>query len=149
MTQVIQDVTRGSLKVNNLPDRVCIRSWKEFIESIPSFITVEVPASVSNVVIGNTAPGEDDIDKLWLRRDASGTFLGLYIFQGGEWVLITPPPETVWWFYGNSEDPPNGYTTILTGDPVISPAVVEALIPRYVAISPGVYSYYAGRYTGF
>lgn len=149
MTQVIQDVTRGSLKVNNLPDRVCIRSWREFIESIPGFITVEVPASVSNVVIGNTAPGEDDIDKLWLRRDSSGTFLGLYVFQGGEWVLITPPPETVWWFQGTSADPPNGYTVILTGDPVVDPDVVQALIPRYVAGPGNTYKYYAARYTGF
>jgi len=155
MTQVIQDVNRGSLKIQNLPDRVCINGWRELIQAIPEFISVEVPSSITGIITGNTAPGEDDTNKLWLRRDAAGNFIGLYVFQGGSWeqvydVIQDNGNREIRWVSGVSSNPPDGWIVVVQGDPTIPEPVVLALTARYVPSgAPGVFNYYAVRYVGF
>jgi len=155
MTQIIQDVIRGSLKVNDLPDRVCIRDWRQLIESIPQFMTVEVPASASGIIIGATAPGDDDINKLWLRRENSGAVLGLYAFQGGSWnkiynVIQDSGNVEIRWLGGVSTSITPGWILIEENDAVLTSNTVQKIRSEYVPSStPGVFNYFAVRYVGY
>lgn len=154
MPAIIQDNVKGALKLNALPERTCFTSFQDFVEQLPNFLSVEVPASVSNVVIGPSVPSQDDIDKLWVRRDVNGNFIGFYAFQNGAWRpfynLVTQGAVQIIWLYGDSNTPPDGFTFIDTGDPVISPTVVVALKGQYVP-NPlgGGFAYYAARFSGF
>lgn len=151
MPNIIQDNIKGALKLTSAIDRQCFTSFTDFVEKLPSLLSVEVPASVSNVVIGPSEPGQDDIDKLWLRRDNNGSFLGWYAFQNGNWnPFYNLVPGEVVWLVGDSTNPPDGFTVIDTGDPTIPAYIVTVLKGLYIpsVISSG-YAYYAARFSGF
>jgi len=155
MTQVIQDVTKGTLRVQKLLERECIRDWRQLIESIPEYISVEIPNSVNGLIVGNNPPGEDDTNKLWLRRDNSGNVFGLYAFQNGSWQLlfgnINEGGNTeIRWIAGNSANPIPGWQVIVANDPVLPTNVWQKIISEYVPSgTPGVFNYFAVRYVGF
>lgn len=147
---VIVDVVTGAIKLNNLPDRECFRGWDDFIRRLPEFLSVEIPPSALGVIIGKDSPSEDDRDKIWYRRDASGAFLGIYAFQGGAWKpLYNIPTGQIIWLWGSSQSIPEGFTFIWTGDAVIPSNVVAGIIGQYIPDGSGHYSYFAVRYSGF
>lgn len=118
---IINDVVRGALKIDGMPETACFTSFEEFIRAIPNFIAVEVPLSISNVVIGSAAPGEDERHKLWLRFDTSNNFLGQYIFTKGQWqIAYTFAPNQLVRVVGDSREIDDGFkladNTVLTND---------------------------------
>ncbi len=146
---VIQDVVSGAIKLNSFPDRACFSSWGDFITQIPSFLSVEIPASISNVLVGTTQPTEDDREKLWLRRSTNGSFIGWYVFSAGAWApFYNIPRNQVVWMFGDSSSIEGGFVFIDTGDPVIVSSVVTALKGQYIPNGVGGYSYFAVRYEG-
>lgn len=148
--RTISDVVRGALKLNGLPDRLCFTSWKDFILSLPDLLSVEVPASASNVIVGNEYPTTDDINKIWYRRDPSGNFIGIYAFQNGQWrLLYNYAPNEIIWMYGNSAVIPEGFVLIEQGDAVIISTVVNALRSQYVPLVGGGFAYFAVRFAGY
>lgn len=150
MSPIIVNTIVGALKILKVPERECFKSWSEFINSIPDFVGVEVPATVNGVIFSRSEPGDDFKDSLWVYRDSAGNVLGLYAWQGTSWKpLYTMPKYQVFWFWGDSDNPPAGFTAILTGDTEIPSGVVSALVSQYVVTTPNRYAYYAARYTGF
>lgn len=151
MSTVIKNTVVGGLVVNDLPDRACVNTLKEFIELLPQYLSVDVPASVSNVVIGTNNPGSDDVGKLLLRVSNNGIILGLYAFQGGAWNKInTGPDGEVTWISGDSDNPPPGYVAIVPGSEQLPNAVVTHLVSLSVPKGSGPgYQYYAAVYVGF
>jgi hypothetical protein len=155
MTQVIQDVLKGSLVLQEVPERVCIESWRDLIEIIPQLIGVEIPNEVSGLVVGPNPPGEDDINKLWLRRDNSGNVEGLYAFQNGSWQIIyniinEGGNQEIRWIVGNSANAISGWEVITADDPILPAAVAQKIVAEYVPSgTPGVFNYFAVRYVGF
>jgi hypothetical protein len=147
---VINEVIRGALKLTQLPDRVCFTSWRDFVQALPDLLSVEVPESVSGVVVSADQPGDDDKEKLWFRRDFSGNFLGLYAFQNGNWhPFYNLAPNEVVWVFGDSGDPPDGFVVILPDDPVVPSAVVTHLINLYLPNESGSFAYFAVRFNGY
>lgn len=149
---IIEDVVQGAIKLVGVPERACFRTWQEFIESLPRYLGVEVPASVSGVVVGPDSPSEDDKNKVWFRRDPSGVFLGIYAFQNGAWrPLYNYAPGEVIWIAGDSNAVPAGFTLIEKGDPTMPSDVVNAIVGQYVRVSgdPNSYLYFAVRYSGY
>lgn len=150
---MIQNTVASALKVIDLPERACFTTWREFIESIPQFIGVEVPASVSGVIVGPSAPGEGDMDKIWFRRDNAGNFLGIYAFQNGAWRILVqqiPGVTEIFWVVGDSENPPEGFTVIAAGDPTMPAATALGITSMYLPnpVGPG-FSYFAMRFSGY
>lgn len=145
---IINSVVLGALKVQGVPERASISTWEELIKSIPTFIGVELPTGISNVIVGNTQPQEEDRDKLWIRRDNNGTFIGFYAFCSGKWSPVYAiPDDGVYWFTGDSSNVRDGFVLIDTGDPVIPSYLVQALKAKYIPQSSGPgYAYFACRY---
>jgi hypothetical protein len=144
----INSVILGALKVQDVPERASISTWEELIKSIPTFIGVELPTGISNVIVGNVQPQEEDRDKLWIRRDNNGTFIGFYAFCDGKWSPVYAiPPDSVVWFYGDSANVHDGFILIDDGDAQIPSYVVNALKAKYINASSGTgYAYFAARY---
>jgi hypothetical protein len=150
---VIQNTVASALHVIDLPDRACFTTWREFIESIPRYIGVEVPASVSGVIVGPDVPGEGDKDKVWFRRDRSGAFLGIYAFQAGAWRKLIQTLDSVtdiFWVVGDSTNPPDGFTVIEEGDPTMPASTALGIRSQFLPnpIGPG-FNYFAMRFSGY
>lgn len=144
------DVIRGALKLDSFLEGQCFVSWSAFIQAIPSMFSVELPAEVTNVTIGNQAPSDDDRDHLWIKTDGSGSFLGLYLYMSGAWQQIYPVPNQIFLLYGDSRYPPPGYT-LVSNDPGISSAMLANLKKMWVVggTSPDWWTMYHATYTGF
>jgi hypothetical protein len=108
------DVVRGAIYLDSFLEGKCFKSWDEFVQALPSMLAVEVPASVSNVSVGNTQPNDDERDNLWVRKDNSGSFMGLFVYSQGAWQQIYPPPNAASLVLGDSRNVPAGY--ILASD---------------------------------
>lgn len=148
--RTISDVVRGALKLNGLPDRECFTSWLDFVQALPNLLSVEVPTSASNVIVGNDYPTADDTNKIWYRRDPAGNFIGIYAFQNGQWhPLYNYVANELIWMFGNSAAVPEGFLLVESGDAMIPSNVVNHLVAQYVPILGGGYSYYAVRYVGY
>lgn len=106
------DVLRGAIKIDNFLEGKCFTSWKDFVLALPQMLSVEVPTSVTNVTVGTVQPGDDEKDNLWIRRDNSGSFLGMYTFAAGSWKQIFPVPNEIFYVYGDSRNPPAGYSFV-------------------------------------
>lgn len=151
MPKIIDNVVRGALRVNGLPELNCFRSFADFIKALPELLSVEVPEGAYGVTVGADEPGEQDRTKLWVRRDNSGGLIGLYAFQGGAWKpLYGPVPGEVKFIFGDSNIPPEGWEVILPGDGTMPSEVVNRLVSTYVPnVGTGGYYYFAVRYVGF
>lgn len=113
------DVVQGALKLKGLLEEYCIKSAAELVKAIPDLFTVEIPASVTNVVISSQQPGDDQRQSLWVRQNTNGGFIGIYVYSAGNWQVIFPLPTQLVKVYGKSTDAttfPKGY--ILATDSV-------------------------------
>ena len=147
---VISETVKGAIKINSLLDRECFTSWQDFVEALPRLLAVEVPVSISGVIIAKDPPGEDDRDKLWIRRDGAGNIVGFFLFQNGDWnPFYLFAPQQVIWVYGDSRNVAKGFVLIDTGDAEISSNTVAALRAQYVPNLTGGFEYFAVRFVGF
>lgn len=99
----------GALKINNLPDLACFQSFEDLLKALPTFLTVEVPSTITNVIISNVQPQDNQRDAIWFRRSNSGEFIGIYLYSSGTWRLVFPSPNALIRMYGDSRDVPEGY----------------------------------------
>lgn len=103
------DVIQGAVKVVNLPDLACFTNFEEFVQALANSLVLEIPQSITNVVDGNSEPTSSQTTVLWVRRDNSGTFVGLYVFTAGSWTQIYPVPGQLTRVYGSTLDIPEGF----------------------------------------
>lgn len=103
------DVIRGTISLDGFLDGRCFKSWDEFVKALPSMLTVEIPADSTNVSVGNVQPTDDQRDNLWVRKDNSGSFIGLYVYSQGAWQQVYPPPLSLSLIVGDSRVVPIGY----------------------------------------
>lgn len=153
MSIVIQDTIDGVLQVAALVESINLNELtnEELVKLLPKLLVAKLPIKVSGVVIGTETPSEGDRDKLWLRRDVRGEFVGLYAFQGANWhpFYDVADGETRW-FVGNSNFPPPGWTFIDVNDGVVPTYIATGLRGQYIPLSSGPgFGYYAARFSGF
>ncbi len=124
-----QQVIKGAIKVQGVPESACFTTFVELLNSLGTYLTVEIQNQVfSNVVISNQQPGQADRGKIWWRIANSGSFVGIYFFQNGDWVQIFPAPQEIFWLYGDSSNPPAGYKFLEASDNLIPLADYNQLI---------------------
>lgn len=144
------DVISGAIKLSGLMEGKCFTSWQEFVQALPSMLTIEVPSSISNVTVGNIQPAADELDHLWIRKDSSGSFVGLYVFSLGKWRQVYPVDGEVIWMNGDSRLIPDGYVLIDTGTSGFTQDVINHIKNMYKLDNTGVYYvYFAVTYVGF
>ena len=108
------DVIRGAVTLDGFLEGRCFKSWDEFVRTLPSMLSVEIPANATNVSVGNIQPTDDQRDNLWVRKDNSGSFMGLFVYSQGAWQQVYPPPLSAILMLGDSRSIPTGY--ILASD---------------------------------
>lgn len=146
----ITDVIRGALKLDNFLEGKCFESWDDFVKAIPNMFTIEVPGSITNVTVGNEQPTDDERDNLWIRKDTSGSFMGLYLYAQGAWQQIYPLPHQLFRITGDSRHPPVGFT-LATDDTNLSSSI-RAFLPgtwHVGGTTPTWYDVFEVTYTGF
>lgn len=147
---------KGSIKINDLPDLGCFTSFEELLKALPTFLTVEIPNTITNVIISNVQPLDDQRDALWIRRNNAGSFVGLYIYASGTWRQIFPVgggnTGTVQLFRvkGDSRHIPEGYTLADEDNPSITANEASFLKTMWLK-APGqdYYVIFQVTYTGF
>lgn len=102
------DVIQGAVSVVNLPDVSCFENFSDFVVALAASLAIEIPQSITNVVIGNSEP-TSTTTALWIRRDNSGTFVGFYVYSSSSWVQIYPVPGELTRIYGSTLALPEGY----------------------------------------
>lgn len=105
----------GALKLTGLIDNLeCYTSIQQLLRDFPKLFSVEVPSSITNVIVSNQQPTATQRDAVWFRRSNGGVFIGIYLFSEGTWRQFFPVPKTLYRLYGDSREPPFGY--ILASD---------------------------------
>lgn len=149
------DVIRGAIKIDNLPDLACkkILNFADAIKALAQFTSIEIPEGITNVIIGFQEPSTDDTNKLWVRRDINGNFVGLYIFASGSWrPIYNLVPGEVIWLAIDSRYPPEGFQLIdASGPSFILSSVRTALVADYLKDDPAhtYYQYAAYAFIGY
>lgn len=92
-----------------LPEGFCHTTWQKTFNTWVSLLRGYLPGNFSTFNFGSAEPAAEDRDKPWLRLDGSGTPLGWYIYNNGEWVLASKHPlrpGMIIQYYGLDTDVP-------------------------------------------
>ncbi len=148
------DIINASLVIKSIPELACFETFTDLLKALPQYLGVEVPASVSNVIVSNQQPSSSQTTSLWIRLSNSGSFLGIYVFSQGQWHNIYPIADDkniqIEWFTSTDGTAPTGWTLIDTGDTTVDPAVVTQLLTQYVFDPTNTFFIYAAfRFSGF
>lgn len=142
--------------LNGLPDTQCFADFKSFLAALPNFLVAEVPTSITNVIVSNSQPTDSQTTDVWFRLSNDGSFLGIYVFSQGAWQQIYPVnvygtsiPDTsqVFWFVGDSTQPPPGWTN--TNDYTGFDAGTQAALAAMWYNNGTINVYYSAVFTGF
>lgn len=140
----------AKVRLLGIPERCKFTNLQDFLTKYPDMLAVDIPSALMGAVVSKDEPAEDSRDKLWVRRDGSGNFVGMYAFQAGRWMPVynTVPGEVIW-MYGDSNYLPEGFTLILNDSNTVDSNTANALMARYVPLNLGGYSYFAVLFTGY
>lgn len=133
------DTLLGAVKIVGLPEGCYFESFEELLKSLCKYLAIEIPDTITNVVIGNVQPADSQRDHLWFRKDNSGTFVGLYIYTGGQWLKVFPVPGQIFRLYGDSASIPTGFTLADTSNPNLTAAMAAALMAQWYTDGSGTY----------
>lgn len=145
----IQQVIKGAVKVQGVPESACFTTFAQLLNALGTFLTIEIPnQAFSNVVISNQQPGQADRNKIWWRIANSGGFVGVYFFVNGEWIQVLPAPSQVYWLFGDSNNPPTGFKLLEESDGIVTGTDYTELISLAIPfggvppwkIYPAIYS---------
>lgn len=129
------DVIRGVLKLDGFQEGRAYAGMDDLIKAIENLFAVEIPVTVTNVIVSSSQPGDDFKEGVWIRKDSSGAFAGIYVFQAGAWTSIVPPvyDNQVIQMYGDSRNVPSGYSLADSSNANLPTGVGAALEATWVA----------------
>jgi hypothetical protein len=136
----------GELVLKALPELQCFTNFNDFLKQLPALYAVEVPSTVTNVIVSPSQPTSNQTSSVWIRMSNASQFYGLYVFSEGQWIQIVPAPQQVIWMYGDSQNPDPGYKTTDAASGVeISATLATALKALWIAgtLAPPSYEYYS------
>ena len=144
------DVIAGALKIVGNIDCLCFEDFGSFIKAIPSLFNIEIPSSITNVIVAVDRPDDDQHDSIWFRRSASGSFIGIYVYATGDWRQIFPSPKSIIKMYGDSRAVPAGYALIDAANSHFTAGQVAAIQSSWLPSSDGLaYAVFDVTYEGF
>lgn len=134
------DVITGAIKLQELLEDRCFTGWKDFLKSLPQLLLVEVPSSITNVIVSAIQPGDDQRDCVWLRLNAAGTFVGIFLYAAGDWNQIFPPSAyTLFRMVGDHRYLPKGYKLADGNNGKLTSAAAAQLMTQWVKDPTGTY----------
>lgn len=105
----------GAWKLVGLPDTACFTSFKDLLLALQAFSVLEIPKTITNVVVSNVQPLDSQRNYVWFRTGSSGHFIGIYVYSDGKWVQVFRAPQEIIRIGGigaDSRTPPPGYQLI-------------------------------------
>lgn len=79
----------GLVKVLSLPETFCFTGTAgDILIQIANALAVDLPDSISNVIVSASEPVDTQNTAIWVRTDNSGTFIDLYVVSVGQWVSL-------------------------------------------------------------
>lgn len=143
-----QPAIRGTLKSIGVPGEACFTNFSELLNLLGTYLVVEIAnQNFSNIIISNSQPAAADRNKIWWRLSNNGSFVGIFAYSGGVWVQIFPAPQQIFWLYGNSASPPQGFSFAAV-QTVFSSGDYTQLMTMAIPSGPGPYTYYPALYVG-
>jgi len=129
------DVIRGTLKLDNFQEGRVYTDTDAFIKALQDMFAIEIPTTITNVIISAAQPGDDFKEGVWIRKNSAGIFEGVYVFQSGAWTRIVPPlfDNEVILMYGDSRDIPAGFSLADDSNTNLPAGVGAALMTNWVA----------------
>lgn len=147
------DIILGALKLVGKVDCTCFTSIPDFLKAFPKLFAVEVPASITNVIVSVNQPDDSQRDSVWFRINAAGVFVGIFIYASGDWQQIWPTPQGVFKMYGDSRSISPGYALVDSNNPHFTAAQVtamQAVSGNWYPSADGLaYSIFEVTYEGF
>jgi hypothetical protein len=141
----------GAIKVQDFPDMENLTTVKKLLQDLEKYLLVEMPVSaITNVFVSFEEPNVTSRDIVWFRLDASGNYVGQFIYVSGQWVQMHPPPNEVIKMYGRSDQVPVGYALINNDTPGFTSGMVTKLMEEWHEhpIDEDVYVIFHVVYTG-
>lgn len=124
----------GAVKVKDFPEEESLTTVSELLRSLEKYLLVSLPVeAITNVYVSADEPSVTERDIVWFRLDASGNYIGQFIYVAGTWVQMQPPPGQVVLMSGRSDDIPTGYTLVQEGTPGFTDAMVAHLQTAWLA----------------
>lgn len=121
------DVILGALKLVGKADCQCFTGIPDFLKAFPKLFAVEIPASITNVIVSVDQPDDSQLDCVWFRLSPSGSFSGIFIYATGDWQQIWPVPNAVFKMYGDSRSIPAGYALVDANNPHFTAGQIAAM----------------------
>lgn len=143
-------IVNGAIKVKGIPDGTCFTNFTELLQSLSTYLTVEIPNQVfSNIIISPSQPGAADANKIWWRISNAGTFVGIYTYANNVWNQVLPAPNQIFWLYGSSATPPPGFSYTAVATTLSAPDYAELIALAVPNGGPEPYRVYPALYVGF
>lgn len=80
---------QGLVKVLEVPQNFCFQGTAgDILTQIANHLAVQLPETISNVVVSASEPSDIQNTALWVRTDNAGNFIGLYVVSEGNWTLL-------------------------------------------------------------
>ncbi len=144
-----QSSITGVVKVKGVPDTACFTTFSDLLRALGQYLTVEFTnQEFTNVVISYPQPSFADRDKIWWRLNANGQFIGLYKFATNDWAQIYPAPQQIFWLYGDSSNPPPGFSFNTVSTLFTNSQYASLISQAIVGTTPGTFVYYPAVYVG-
>ena len=149
MSREGSDVVLADLRSIGLPEGYCLTTVQELMSTIANNFKAVVPKSITNVLVSNQQPTSTERDSIWFRQSNSGTFIGIYVFDGTTWQQVFPGPGAITRINGNSATPPAGYEVITNTKVGFNAADVTALQAENLPAGPAPRRVYWATFVGF
>jgi hypothetical protein len=127
-----ENLVAGTLVVQGVPENACFTTFIDLIKALPTYLGVQIPASVTNVIVGNVQPSSSQTTNVWFRLSNAGSFMGIYVFSQGAWHNIYPINDgnqfQIQQFVSLDGTVPIGWTKIKTGNALLPAALVADIV---------------------
>lgn len=128
-------IITGAIKTQGLLDITCFKDVPDLLQALSQYLTIEIPDSITNVVVSNVQPTDPSRNVIWFKQSAAGQFVGIQVYSGGSWVQLFPVVGQTTLVKGDSGNPPTGYK-VVTDDDVTSPELTHLQTMWYPAADP-------------
>ena len=144
----IQSIIKGAIKVQGVPESACFQNFAQLLNALGTYLSVEIAnQAFSNVVISVAQPGQADRDKMWVRLNPAGQFIGFYFYFNNIWNQVYPVPGEIFWLIGDSANPPAGFAFFDNSDGTMTgPDYTELIAMAVPNGGTPPFVYYPARY---
>lgn len=139
-------VILNALKILGLPDLPCFTNFEDLLKSLPEFLGLELPDSITNVVFSTNEPLDHGV--LWVVSNNAGEIVDLRVYSNGAWVSffsLLDLANNQWLRARNAADTADiNILKIDTSDRLEVGPTIFGTISSYLGVTTGLPDLYSG-----